>query len=77
MISDAIMLDTCGRTCIIEYNQLKGGRSMANSKRLQVTVSESTLERLLAICEDKGLSRSAVLSLALDKLWKEEYADKK
>lgn len=50
---------------------------MANSKRLQVTVSESTLERLLAICEDKGLSRSAVLSLALDKLWKEEYADKK
>ena len=74
---DTIMLDTCGRTCIIEYNQLKGGRSMANSKRLQVTVSESTLERLLAICEDKGLSRSAVLSLALDKLWKEEYADRK
>ena len=63
------MLDTCGRTCKIEYNQLKGGRSMANSKRLQVTVSESTLERLLAICEDKGLS--------LDKLWKEEYADRK
>lgn len=49
---------------------------MAESKRLQVTVSESTLERLLRICDDKGLSRSAGVSLAIDKLWKEEYADK-
>lgn len=50
---------------------------MADSKRLQITLSDSAFKRLLAICEDKGLSRSAGVSLALDKLWKEEYADKK
>lgn len=50
---------------------------MADSQRLQLTVSKSTMERLLVICEDKGLSRSAGVSLAIDKLWKEEYSDKK
>lgn len=49
---------------------------MAESQRLQVTVSKSSLERLLVICQDKGLSRSAGVSLAIDKLWKEEYADR-
>lgn len=61
---------------IIEYNLEKGGFGMSDSQRLQITVSKSTFERLLLICEDKGLSRSAGVSLAIDKLWKEEYADK-
>lgn len=61
---------------IINCNQAKGGARMVDSQRLQVTVSKSTLERLIAICGDKGLSRSAGVSLAIDKLWKEEYADK-
>lgn len=50
---------------------------MSDSQRLQVTVSKNTLERLIEICGDKGISRSAGVSLAIDKLWKEEYADKK
>lgn len=49
---------------------------MSDSQRLQITVSKSTLERLIVICGDKGLSRSAGVSLAIDKLWKEEYAGK-
>lgn len=50
---------------------------MADTKRLQATVKAGTMERLEQICEDKGISKSAVLALAIDKLWKEEYGDKK
>lgn len=50
---------------------------MSDTKRLQVTVRELTLEHLEDICRDKGISKSAALALAIDKYWKEEYADKK
>lgn len=50
---------------------------MADTKRLQATVKAGTMERLERICEDKGISKSAALALAIDKLWKEEYGDKK
>lgn len=54
-----------------------GGGFMADTKRLQATVKAGTMERLERICEDKGISKSAALALAIDKLWKEEYGDKK
>ena len=45
---------------------------MENGKRIQVTLAQNVLEKLDALCAEKGMKRSAVLSLALDKFWKEE-----
>lgn len=50
---------------------------MADTMRLQVTVRALTMKHLEDICQDKGISKSAALALAIDKYWKEEYADKK
>ena len=44
-------------------------------KRIQVTLAQNILEKLDALCEEKGMRRSALISLALDKYWKEEKAD--
>jgi len=56
---------------------VKGGNEMAESKRLQITVSWATFERLVAMCNEKGLGRSGIVSLAINELWKEEHADEK
>ena len=50
---------------------------MTDTKRIQATVQARTMERLERMSKDKGISKSSVLTLAIDKLWKEEYSDKK
>lgn len=50
---------------------------MADSHRLQLTVSDSTYQRLLRMCQEMGLSRSALVSLAINDKWKEEHTDEK
>lgn len=53
----------------------EGGGLVETGKRIQVTLAQNVLEKLDALCAEKGMKRSAVLSLALDKFWKEEKAD--
>ena len=52
----------------------EGGGLVETGKRIQVTLAQNVLEKLDALCAEKGMKRSAVLSLALDKFWKEEKA---
>lgn len=49
---------------------------MENGVRIQITLAKNVLERLDKVCAEKGMRRSAVIALALDKLWKEETSDK-
>ncbi len=45
-------------------------------QKLNITLSPVSLEKLEEMAKRKGLSRSAVIALALEKLWKEEYETK-
>lgn len=47
---------------------------MADSKKITVGLSPIIMEKLDQLCEEKGLKRPAVISIAIDKLWKEEHA---
>lgn len=47
---------------------------MENGKKITVQLSPVILEKLDRICEEKGIRRPAALSIAIDKLWKEEHA---
>lgn len=47
---------------------------MENGKRVQVTLAQNVVEKLEAYCREKGMKRSAVITLALNNLWKEEEA---
>lgn len=47
------------------------------TKRMQITLSQVTFERLEIMSKEKGLSRSGLVSLALNELWKEERSDEK
>lgn len=48
---------------------------MEKGVRFQVTLSQKVSEKLNGYCEEKGVKRSAVIAMALDKFWKEEKAD--
>ena len=67
-------LDTDTKLCYIDVIK-KGGGPVETGKRIQVTLAQNILDKLDALCAEKGMKRSAVLSLALDKYWKEEKAD--
>lgn len=43
--------------------------------RFQLTFSPKTAEKLQKLAADKGLSKSALVAVAVDKLWKEERPD--
>lgn len=45
---------------------------MADSTKIQITLSETIMQKLKKMCEDKGVKRSAIIALAIDKLYKEE-----
>ena len=45
--------------------------------RITVGLSPVVMEKLDRLCEEKGLKRPALLSIAIDKLWKEEHPDEK
>ena len=48
---------------------------MGTNVRFQMTFSEKTAEKLQKLASDKGLSKSALVAVAIDKLWKEERPD--
>ena len=45
--------------------------------RITVGLSPVVMDNLDRLCEEKGLKRPALLSIAIDKLWKEEHPDEK
>ena len=47
------------------------------SVRLQATIQHVTAEHLRVLSNNKGMSKSAIIAMAIDKLWKEEYPDEK
>ena len=50
---------------------------MPESKKITVCLSLAIMDTLDRICADKGVKRPAAISIAIEKLWKEEYADEK
>lgn len=50
---------------------------MAESKKITVGLSPGIMEKLDRICAEKGVKRPAAISIAIEKLWKEEYSDEK
>lgn len=47
---------------------------MADGKKITVQLSPVVMQKLDQICKEKGLRRPAAISIAIDKLWKEEQA---
>lgn len=45
--------------------------------RITVGLSPVVMDKLDRLCEEKGLKRPALLSIAIDKLWQEEHPDEK
>lgn len=54
-----------------------GGGFMEKGVRMQITLAPEIAEKLDLYCKKKGVRRSAVISFALDELWKEEHSDEK
>lgn len=50
---------------------------MTELKKITVSLSPVIMEKLDKMCEEKGIKRPAAISIALDKMWKEEHADEK
>jgi len=50
---------------------------MAEGTKITVKLAPVIMEKLDRICEEKGVKRPAAISIAIEKLWKEEYADEK
>lgn len=48
---------------------------METRVRYQMTFSPKTAEKLQKLATDKGLTKSALVAVAIDKLWKEERPD--
>lgn len=50
---------------------------MAEAARITVSLAPATIEKLDQLCAEKGVKRPAIISFAIDKLWKEEKAEEK
>ena len=50
---------------------------MSDSVRITVALTPGIMEKLDKMCAEKGIKRPSALSIAIEKLWKEEYADEK
>lgn len=50
---------------------------MADTRKITVGLSPGIMDKLDKICAEKGVKRPAAISVAIERLWKEEYADKK
>ena len=53
-----------------------GGGFVAEVKKISIALAPGTMDKLDQLCAEKGVKRPAVISFAIDKLWKEEHADK-
>mgnify|MGYP002711378731 CR=1 FL=1 len=54
-----------------------GGGGFMADPRITIGLSPVVMDKLDRLCEEKGLKRPALLSIAIDKLWKEEHPDEK
>ena len=52
-------------------------RIMPEGTKITVKLDQGIMEKLERICEAKGIRRPAAMSIAIDKLWKEEHPDEK
>ncbi len=50
---------------------------METRVRVQLTLAPNVRDKLDELCREKGMMRPALVSLAIDKLWKEEHSDDK
>ena len=50
---------------------------MADVKKITIALTPGTMEKLDQLCAEKGVKRPAVISFAIDKLWKEEKTEEK
>lgn len=50
---------------------------MATGNRLNISISEDTMEKLDELSQEMGISRSAVITLLIREKWKEDHADEK
>jgi len=48
---------------------------MSKTTKLQITLSETAMEKLKELSADKGVAKSAIIALALDKLHKIEKGE--
>ena len=51
--------------------------NMEKGRRMTIALSPGIMEKLDRICAEKGVKRPAAVSIAIEKLWKEEYSDEK
>jgi len=49
---------------------------METRVRVQLTLATNVRDKLDELCREKGMMRPALVSLAIDKLWKEEHSDR-
>lgn len=49
---------------------------MATGSRLNISISEDTMQKLDKISQEMGISRSAVITVLIREKWKEEHSDK-
>lgn len=50
---------------------------MAEGKKITVLLAPGIMEKLDRICAEKGVKRPAAISVAIERLWKEEYGGEK
>lgn len=48
---------------------------MVDSKKIQITLSDTAMEKLERLCEEKGVKRSAIIAMAIDKFYREEKSN--
>lgn len=49
---------------------------MAAGSRLNISISEETMQKLDKISQEMGISRSAVITVLIREKWKEEHSDR-
>ena len=66
---------TAGKNGAIIVQEVGNVEKNDTKVRLSVTLAPKVLEKLDILCREKGVSRPAIVALALDKYWKEEHPD--
>jgi metal-responsive CopG/Arc/MetJ family transcriptional regulator len=48
---------------------------MSKSTKIQITLSETAMEKLKQLCDEKGVSKSAIIAIAVDAFYKSEKGE--
>lgn len=54
---------------------MERSKKMVDSKKIQITLSDTAMEKLERLCEEKGVKRSAIIAMAIDKFYREEKSN--